>query len=749
MKRSCLNCSKYLTCPEKSKGPKYICDSFEQTKLGSVLGLMDLELEPSSPTRRVHTLHPSMDRTELPHPSQSSEDILDSEDPDSNEFYDAMRRSYDPLTRTVRDLRLDDSDFPLAHNVHHLFKKVLGTGIKMPFARQFWIMYQTTGEYCPRCADPRLKSIENVEVDDDTDEIAERASLLIHGICPKCKTTKGEMILNGELNDYNQLLGVLGQRSGKSMISNMLSGYSVHRMLKAPRLSTLCRGIQDFTPLTATFVALSFTRAVKLLWNPFNELVKGSSWFQEYHSMLTQSGKRYGVEFIKDNKNYLWYGHKNIEVYPLGPLKRALRGDTRYLASVDELGWFKYDVKTAEQRADDDEADDREIANADEVHAALENSLLTVRAETYTLYKQGIHHIPTGLLIATSSPASWHDKICRLLKENEGSTQTLGVRKATWEINPTYTEDHPYIVEQYKRNFAKAERDYGANPPQLASERYKPELIQTLFTGSNAYRVEQVHTDNKIVYGRTVLAKGMAHPTEPAVLALDAGHVDNSFAFALGHLRYPVSLPISARIAREDLSDRDSPTLVVSAIGEVIPRNGYAISFPEVYKHLISRLVRDASCCYVVADRWNSLMLLQSVEAQFPDECFSLQYSLRKEDFTAFDTDYINASKIQFPRLELEPNIIEAISDYKSAMMGKPASHLYLQFRTVMEARGVVMKGDGFTDDIYRSVVLLATAIRIPKIAKVLAKARLKRRVNKGRVQVFARGRSVASVGRE
>jgi hypothetical protein len=657
----------------------------------------------------------------------------------NNEFLEAMRKSYDPLTKTARDLRIEDEDFKLAKNVYDFCANTLGKNTKMPFARQFWIMYHLNAEYCPRCTDPRLESIENVDVDDDPHEIAERAVMLNYGVCPKCGTTKGEMVLKGELNDYNQLVAVLGQRSGKSMISGLESAYQVHRMLKIPRLSTLCRGIQEFTPLTFTMVALSFGRAVKLLWQPFSALLENSDWFKDYHGMLRSSGKRHGVQLLTDNKVYLHYAHKNIEAYPLGPLKRALRGDSRYSASCDEIGWFPYEIKAEDDNGD--EADEREIANADEVIQSLEASLSTVRLETYALYKKGFHHIPTGLMLATSSPQSWRDKICRMLLESEGSSQSLAIRLPTWDVNPVFTRDHPYIVEQYRKNAARAERDFGANPPSLASERYAKETILPLFKAKNHVKVEQVFTETKHTYGRIPLNDDTIR-WAPTVLCLDAGMVDNSFAFALGNLRHSNSNSLLPLIKKDP--DVEAPTLEVKAIGEIIPKDGYSVSFPLTYKYLITRLIKHCNVVAVVADRWNSVHLLQSVETDFPEQCIGFQYSLKKNDFTAFDAGFIHSGKVVLPEMEIEPEIVEGITDYKRALSGRPAAHLYLQFRTVMEARGTIIKGDGFTDDIYRSLVLLGTAVRLPKVVKAVEEARkkMKNYQGSGRSKVLLAGRS-------
>jgi intein/homing endonuclease len=51
----------------------------------------------------------------------------------------------------------------------------------------------------------------------------------------------------------------------------------------------------------------------------------------EFHTMLTEYGAKYGTEFFRMKDIYLKYFHKNIELYPAGPSKRALRGRTRFL----------------------------------------------------------------------------------------------------------------------------------------------------------------------------------------------------------------------------------------------------------------------------------------------------------------------------------------------------------------------------------------------------------------------------------
>lgn len=192
---------------------------------------------------------------------------------------EAMRKSYDPLTNTAVDVTLDTSDLPLAPNFYHFCKYTVGEKIKMPFARQLWIGYRFFSEWCPRCSDPAYNEITRIEVDADPEEVLDHVTLLENGRCPKCNASKSQMVLSNELNDYNELDLVLGQRSGKSTLLSLMGAYHVHRLLKVPRLSSICNGIQDFTPIQGTFVGLSFARAKKLLWSPFTSIIERSTWF--------------------------------------------------------------------------------------------------------------------------------------------------------------------------------------------------------------------------------------------------------------------------------------------------------------------------------------------------------------------------------------------------------------------------------------------------------------------------------------
>ena len=1041
---------------------------------------------------------------------------------EDNDFYRAMRDGYDSLTNTVKDMRIDDGDFSLALNCYDFACNFMGKHAKKPFARQLWIMVVLAAEYCPRCAEPGFLNVENVPVDADPDDVADRMCLLRHGVCPRCGTGKAEMILSGELRDFVELVACLGQRSGKTVVSNTLTAYWIHRILMIPPYSQLCNGVQDFSPITFTLVALSFSRAQKLLWSPLVAVFKTSNFFIDYHEMMKHQSRKYGVELMSLRKSSLFYAHKNLEIAPMGPMKRTLRGDTRagacfvgstlvhtdnglmkigdpairgrsvtlgketyrvsahipqgkrrinrvvlgtgatfdctldhrfkvlnpdyseslveaqnltgyylpielggsfgdgdlsdfapdshrsdkrvrllrriyegsanfakqdsyelgyvlgcivaggsynneqefgygtkdvnrgrtfhayaedvlglelvhlrlddyyctrfstanvrsffrwlglkpatarvkeipskvltgsydmtigYLSghlisdgtmvgdqpvwattsrvlaqqiltllarvgilgtvrsvpygtlfnvrvapeflgrfqqrigsrlpipkfkygrthtsqteqriptqtpsyfaapyfrpasstdvlphmrrrstldrtdlpnklrdliqrtpkevfyvpvvavkdlgrsenvyditvdskdhlfrvgvgapvhnSVDELGWFPLPPVTDEDADNGNpEEVEREIANADEVYVALDRSLMTIRSGVYDLYRKGYNHIPNGLGLYTSSPAAYRDKICTMLRESEGSVRSLGVNLPTWEVNPLISRDYPDIVEAYRKNAVKAERDWGAKPPNLNAAIYSRETLAPLFTGTNHFAVTRVVTSTGKLYGRVLpLKRKWAWPG--SVLALDAGMVNNSFAYAVVNGRY-----------QDNIIGAD-----VTSVGEVIPSRETPINFPLIYEHCLKPLIKATNVKFVVADRWNSAMLLQTIERDFPG-VLTFYVTLRAADFDKADADFINSGLVTMPVMETTMDEAERVTDYRAAFSTppKPASHLFLQFRTIRKMLINRTKGERNTDDIYRAVMLGLTCLRHPKMEETLRKSRL------------------------
>ena len=646
--------------------------------------------------------------------SQETPDF-DEQDVGGNFILDAMRNSYDPETNTVRDLKVDDRDLPRANNYWDFCTEVSGKSLKPPFARQLWVASLLLAEYCPRCTKKKwVQDINDIPVDMDPADLARRMVLLHAGRCPKCSASKAEMVMSGEMVGYNQLVMAVGQRGGKSSFTATVLANHLHVLLKAPRLSTICRGIQDFTPMTFTFVGLTAGRAIRLLWNPFVEIIKANDWFKDYFSMMDSYGKQHSVEYYKSNVLFMRFFHKNIDVYPMGPVKRSLRGDTRVAAAIDELGWFPLSKQAVDDDSPDEEDDAREHANADEVFASLDNSLMTMRTEVYDLYKRGISHIPTGLMLNLSSPQSHKDKIMRLLKESEDpEALSLGIQLATWEISPLYERSHPVIVAAYKKNATKAERDFGANPPSIHSSMFPESTLDELYSEDrvNTHRIETTATgssedeDDDSVIHRTrakLIVVKMPKEIPPSIISLDAGLTNNSFAIN-------VSFP-------------EGTLLRVVTLLEIIPKKGTQIDFPAMYQGVIRPLIKTMNCKALAADRWNSITTLQTAKDEFPD-LMCLNVTLKSRDFSAFVTS-TNDGELEFPVLERPVEDIRGVTNYKKQLNDEPSAHTYLQYLTIKLVNGALTKGDGYTDDLLRSVMVSHAVAFNPKIQLHLAKFR-------------------------
>ena len=496
--------------------------------------------------------------------------------------------------------------------------------------------------------------------------------------------------------------GLLNHNSGKSTVSVMLIAYVTHVLLKSPKLSSMYSGIQEFSPLTCTMVATTSHQAAKTLWSPFRRLIASSSWYRELFQILDAKRLETGKElyqFKQVNGLYLRLFHRNLDLYSSGPAKRTLRGDTRFAAVTDELGLFPFNPDQSE----DGDEDDRERANADEVHQSLSNSLTTVQGAIIAAREKGINHLCQGINFNISSPFSWMDKICRLYLENNDNPNACCVKQPTWEITPMFPREHPTIVAAYRRNAKKAERDYGANPPKIGSDFYQRDSALKCFQVQPWYGVTYEASSVNTVAKAVRRYQSAKHPA--SVLAIDAGATNNAFSLALSY--------------------RKGGDIVVPVLIEVVPQPNKPIHYPSMYSNVILPICRACNVKVLLSDRWNSLQILQQAQDDVKD-LKSQQYSLKMGDFTNV-VSLVESSCLIFPIMELDPGKVELITDYKRELRDHPADHLYLQMLTVQEIGGTVAKGSSpsgirYTDDLHRAMVLSVTGILNERVAKYISK---------------------------
>ncbi len=202
---------------------------------------------------------------------------------DDFDIHALMDSAKDPDTGLLRDLKIEDGDLAHAGSYYDYCFSIIEEDAHPPWMMQMWIGVMLFAEYCPVCSNKKWTSLdwvlENVNKDQPSKEIAQGLQMLHHGVCPKCKRQKWDLIKNYGLTNYVELVNVLGQRAGKSASAASYTSYLTHRYLKFPKLATLTKAMQKSTELTGTFVSLTFNKALSLLWTPYMNIINESSWF--------------------------------------------------------------------------------------------------------------------------------------------------------------------------------------------------------------------------------------------------------------------------------------------------------------------------------------------------------------------------------------------------------------------------------------------------------------------------------------
>ena len=633
--------------------------------------------------------------------------------PDNFDIETYMRESEDPVTGAIRDLKVDDRDLAHAKNFHDFSYRIIGRDANPPWARQMWTGAMLFGEVCTACTKAKYLDVANIKKSEDSEYMVEKLVMLKHGVCPRCKRHKWDLIKNFNLCDYQQLVNVLGQRSGKSSSAAMYAAYMTHQYLKFPSLGTLAKNeMQKSTLLTGTFVSLTFAKAVGVLWTPYKKLMQESSWFQEFHKLLKYSGQKLGQELYRDSAVYVDYMYKNLRFYPSGPKSSTLRGDTRIFAALDELGLFPL------PKGDSEEDEQSERANADEAHKSLNNSLTTVQAIRQRLMREGVKGVPGSVLLNVSSPISQRDKMMRLLRQSrteEGEKFLLGVNLPTWEVNPGMSRQDPKIVAAYSDNAEMAERDYGANPPSVHSQFVPRSAFEfgVFVNGQNSHNFIPQYDQPAQVYGKVQRIRDCPWPS---LLTIDAGHKNNSFAIIGSHYNF------------------DTGKSEVSTIIECMAEQGRSINFNLLYQHVILPIAKDINAVAMLADQWQSIDLLYRIEEDMGKNplgkvrCKAQQYSPKRKDFVATNA-MLTSKNLVLPTLsdaDMQHVFAGNVQDYRVELKGKPIQHIMLQFSTVRDQGEMKCptKGEGFTDDLYRALVLNVSKLHHPLMMARLTEAR-------------------------
>lgn len=401
--------------------------------------------------------------------------------------------------------------------------------------------------------------------------------------------------------------------------------------------------------------------------------------------------------------------------------------NTRFGAALDELGLFPLPSgdDSDQVEGEDDEnggsgsamTNDRKMANADEAHTSLNNSLVTVQEASLELLKEGKFHIPTGLMFGVSSPQSHRDKVMRLLRESqteEGSKTMLGSQLPTWEVNPKLHRDSPRIARLYASNPEKAERDFGANPPRVHSVFIRPQIIVPAFKGPRStHTLDYDFSVEEKIRGKL---KQRTQTEFASVMSIDAGYSNNSFTICSTYF---------------DFKTGKSHTTTVL---ELIPSQKRKIDFEAMYSEVILPLAKATNTAVLLADQWNSLSTLSRLEKDI-EGLVAKQLSPRRKHFDAARQMLVEGSVI-LPKSEIELDELFSthVDSYRKHFTGKPVAHLAYQMSTVrdMHPQRPPEKPEVGTDDIFRAWVLGVSVIHQPRVQKLLQEMqeRIKKRRN-------------------
>lgn len=675
---NCMTCQRWSVCKDPSKAFNYRCDRWQELAV----------IDESFYSNGIETVEDAV---------KNNFELRGSEDPDviidrikareqEQSISDILNHALDSGFSVPPDLRIDDRDLRAPANYFEWVRGSTFSGMKGDlFPMQHKIMVEYHGEYCPRCTD--MNFLESMRVNSKIGEFEDRVQLLRFGKCPRCNVTKAELVESGELNEYYVLNGVAGQRGGKTAVINVSEGYQTARWLKIPNPQRVFN-LLDQQVIVATYCALTFAQVRRNLWDPFQQSLGKSPWFQAYHKMLDHYGEKFGEELYAFKDIFITYRHRGMQLVPSGPNKRTMRGATRYSAVIDELGWFPF--------GEDNE--EKEKMSAEEIFEALENSLATLQNKHEKLLAAGNHNLPKPLMSNISSPKELNDMIMTLHKKSIGSDTSYTFKLPTWDMNPEYSRESKFIKRKFAQNEQKAMRDFGCEPP-LSSMSWITEI-------KNALGVFNHHKNNVIVRQHRFNSRSGQRQTSGIaeirmrsnggrVLALDAGYVNNSFAFAV--VKMQDGIPI------------------VESMGEVFPDHKAPISFPALRDECLLPIVQGCGVQFIVADRWNSTQMLQEIE----DETGAAWYHIQAK-YPDFENlrERIYDETILLPKLEIKADdILTQQDEYPSGFMRKPVAHLLYQMFTVRDFVGkTVEKGSGATDDLFRSVVLGLAALQIPEI---------------------------------
>ncbi len=684
-KNNCLICINYEDCKLLGKNPNelYICVNYERDSNKTVTSV-----KAQAEKKKIRSQSSKKTGLSIFDKTISPEEF---ENMSSHEIESKFGSDFNPsdLVEKIIGLnyneklfsQVDERDIPFAQNPIQFILDENFLDLNL-FPRQLQVCLNFFAAFCPKCSDSNFIHT-GIKVDTPIGNILDKTQLYVDGICKKCGASRYDNFKNKSHPYYTHMIGVVGQRGGKTALSVIIGSVLTHFLLKIPSASTFYDLLKSVSTIHGTFVGLRYADAYDNLFEPYSNILSSTPWFNMYHKFLHDEGIKLGVELLKFKNTFINYNHKNFSFYPAGPDKRKLRGRSRAFYMIDEISWFT--------------GEGDQIRNVDEVYQALDNSLMTLIPKS----KKKIRRYPWLLAPASiniSSPRSKTDKGMRMYKLSQSSRNMFGFKGPTWWFNPDVRKKD--LADKYLEDPVKAERDFGANPP-YGENTYisSPATLVPIFSDKRKnifsiikYNVVKGSLNTKLMYPTV---KFNAIHSYPSVLCIDAGYNNNSYCCCLMH--------------NYKLHGKEEDIVYCSGIIEIQPKP-YPLSFPHIYENVIMKIINSYNVKAIIVDRWQSIDITQRVAKDF--KIAGIQYSPKRIDFDNLKST-IHAEDILFPKLERDINDLLTLDKEVSFIIkNSPSNHLFLQLLLSVDNGRNVIKGEEMTDDILRALVIGYYALR-------------------------------------
>lgn len=611
------------------------------------------------------------------------------------------------------DPLINDKDFPRAPNFYTFVFDERFLGAKL-FPKQIEFCSKFFSDICWNTACTDYQYANCIPTDARISEIERKITFMEFGKCPKCGTTRDYWWKYGKqhgikLGPYHEMIGLAGQRSGKSYGSGYMQDYQIHWILKTPNYNQRM-SLGKNSVLESTITAQVLLQA-KRTFDVAKDAILKSKWFSDYHTFLAELGKAHNFDYFTINEMSIIYRHRNLRFCPASPSRRALRGATGVCSTIDEIGWIgARDEKKAER------------GNPDEVYAAITNRLSNVVTGYRKAVERGDYDLPPPMSICISSPSQNGDKITRLYEEGKAAAGVLCYHYTTFEMNPEEKENTEWYRDRMRTLGRDAYyRDYHARPP-MSAQAFIDDIVSLHVACRGPVNPVVIQPYKGSMHeislpgqkAKNLKAADMHLTSRPndlgvvRVMGLDAGESNNSFAACIAQL------------------SPESGCFIIEALVEIIPEQDAPLSFPSIVDMVLDPLMSAFGVCYVTADRWNSTYVLQSLA-----ERNGAAWGYNKLTYPHFVTmrESLSHGDLILPEIELPykskdgKGIIKAAADmngpkYPLSFEHMPVAHLLGQFLTVEDLAGKdVIKGVNKTDDLFRAMVMAHMALTDAKIA--------------------------------